>query len=82
MNQASEATLGFLRRRQRAHRSPQQRSDRFTALYTVGLYTAIGAWAGFQALRQGPARGTSAVWLTGGGLARVATVARARCRRR
>lgn len=75
MNQASAATLGFLRRRRRAHRSPQQRSDRFTALYTVGLYTAIGAWAGFQALRQGPARGGSAVWLTGGGLARVATVA-------
>ena len=75
MSQASAATLGFLRRRRRAHRSPQQRSDRFTALYTVGLYTAIGAWAGFQALRQDPARGGSALWLTGGGLARVATVA-------
>jgi hypothetical protein len=75
VNQASAATLGFLRQRRRAHRSPQQRSDRFTALYTVGLYTAIGAWAGFQALRQGPARGGSAAWLTGGGLARVATVA-------
>jgi len=75
VSQASAATLGFLRRRRRAHRSPQQRSDRFTALYTVGLYTAIGAWAGFQALRQDPARGGSALWLTGGGLARVATVA-------
>jgi len=75
VNQDAAATLGFLRQRRRAHRSPQQRSDRFTGLYTVGLYTAIGAWAGFQALRQGPARGGSAVWLTGGGLARVATVA-------
>jgi hypothetical protein len=75
VSQASAATLGYLRRRRRAHRSPQQRSDRFTALYTVGLYTAIGAWAGFQALRQGPARGGSAAWLAGGGLARLATVA-------
>ena len=75
MNQASAATLGFLRRRRRAHRSPQQRSDRFTGLYTVGLYTAIAAWTGYQALRQGPARGGAALWLTGGGLARLATVA-------
>jgi hypothetical protein len=75
VTQASAATLGFLRRRRRAHRSPQQRSDRFTGLYTVGLYTAIAAWTGFQALRQGPARGGAALWLTGGGLARVATVA-------
>ena len=76
MTQASAATLQFLRRRRRAHRSPQQRSDRFTGLYTVGLYTAILAWAGFQALRQGPSRGGSAAWLAGqGGLARLATVA-------
>jgi hypothetical protein len=75
VSQASATTLQFLRRRRRAHRSPQQRSDRFTGLYTVALYTAIGAWIGFQALRQDPARGGSAAWLTGGGLARVATVA-------
>jgi hypothetical protein len=75
VNQATAATLGFLRQRRRAHRSPQQRSDRFTGLYTVGLYTAIGVWIGFQSLRQGPAGGGSAVWLSGGGLARAATVA-------
>jgi hypothetical protein len=75
VSRASAATLAFLRHRRRAHRSPQQRSDRFTGLYTVGLYTAIGAWIGFQALRQSPARGGSSVWLTGGGLARAATVA-------
>jgi Family of unknown function (DUF6297) len=75
VNQASAATLGFLRRRRRGHRSPQQRSDRFTGLYTVGLYTAIGAWVSFQALRQSPARGGSAAWLAGGGLARAGTVA-------
>jgi hypothetical protein len=75
VSQASAATLGYVRRRRRAHRSPQQRSDRFTGLYTVGLYTAIGAWLGFQALRQSPARGGSSAWLTEGGLARAATVA-------
>jgi hypothetical protein len=75
VSQASAATVAFLRHRRRAHRSPQQRSDRFTGLYTVGLYTAIGAVIGFQALRQSPARGGSLVWLTGGGLARAATVA-------
>jgi hypothetical protein len=72
---ATAATLGYLRRARRAHRSPQQRSDRFTALYTAGLYGAIGAWVGFQSLRQSPARGGSAAWLAGGGLARAATVA-------
>ena len=65
MSQASAATLGFLRRRRRVHRSPQQRSDRFTGLYTVGLYTAIGAWVSVQALRQSPTRGGSATWLAG-----------------
>ncbi|HWC40434.1 MAG TPA: hypothetical protein VHK02_00425 [Actinomycetota bacterium] len=75
MTQASAATLGFLRQRRRAHRSSQQRSDRFTALYTVGLYTAIAGWTGYQALRQGPAGGGPALWLAGGGLARIATVA-------
>ena len=75
MSQASAATLGYLRRRRRVHRSPQQRSDRFTGLYTVGLYTAIGAWVSFQTLRQSPARGGSAIWLAGGGLARAGTVA-------
>jgi uncharacterized protein DUF6297 len=75
VSQASAATLGFLRGRRRVHRSPQQRSDRFTGLYTVGLYTAIGAWVSFQALRQSPARGGSAAWLVGGGLARAGTVA-------
>ncbi|HEX8928202.1 MAG TPA: hypothetical protein VGA45_04740 [Actinomycetota bacterium] len=74
MSQASAAPLAFVRRHRRAHRSPQQRSDRFTGLYTVGLYAAIGAWIGFQALRQSPARGGSSVWLTGGGLARAGTV--------
>src|SRR5215211_7346552 len=69
VSQASAATLAFVRRHRRAHRSPQQRSDRSTGLYTVGLYTAIGAWIGFQALRQSPARGGSSVWLAGGGLA-------------
>ncbi|MET0228877.1 MAG: hypothetical protein ABW234_09240, partial [Actinomycetes bacterium] len=75
MTQASAATLGFLRRRRRVHRSPQQRSDRFTGLYTVGLYTAIGAWVSVQALRQSPTRGGSATWLASGGLARAGTVA-------
>jgi len=75
MSQASAATLGFLRRRRRVHRSPQQRSDRFTGLYTVGLYTAIGAWVSVQALRQSPTRGGSATWLASGGLARAGTVA-------
>jgi hypothetical protein len=75
VSQASAATLEFVRQRRRAHRLPQQRSDRFTGLYTVGLYAAIGAWLGFQALRQSPTRGGSSTWLTGGGLARVATVA-------
>jgi hypothetical protein len=74
VSQASAAPLAFVRRHRRAHRSPQQRSDRFTGLYTVGLYAAIGAWIGFQALRQSPARGGSSVWLTGGGLARAGTV--------
>jgi hypothetical protein len=75
VSQASAATIAFLRRRRRAHRSPQQRSDRFTGLYTVGLYTAIGAWVGAQALRQSPARGGSSAWLAGGGLTRAGTVA-------
>ena len=75
VSQASAATLEFVRQRRRAHRLPQQRSDRFTGLYTVGLYSAIGAWLGFQALRQSPTRGGSSTWLTDGGLARVATVA-------
>jgi hypothetical protein len=74
VSQTSAAPLAFVRRHRRAHRSPQQRSDRFTGLYTVGLYAAIGAWIGFQALRQSPARGGSSVWLTGGGLARAGTV--------
>jgi hypothetical protein len=76
VSQASAATLEFVRQRRRAHRlPPHQRSDRFTGLYTVGLYTVIGAWLGFQALRQSPTRGGSSTWLTDGGLARVATVA-------
>ena len=75
MSQTSATTLGYLRRRRRVHRSPQQRSDRFTGLYTLGLYTAIGAWVSVQALRQSPARGGSATWLAGGGLARAGTVA-------
>jgi hypothetical protein len=76
VRQASAATLAFLRP-PAAGGAPlaQQRSDRFTGLYTVGRDTAIGAWIGLRALRQRPARGGSSVWLTGGGRTRVATVA-------
>jgi hypothetical protein len=72
---AAAPALAFLRERRRAHRSPQQRSDRFTALYTLALYTAIGVLTGVRVLRQSPARGGSAAWLTGGGLARAGTAA-------
>ena len=75
MSVPAAPALAFLRARRRAHRSPQQRSDRFTALYTLGLYAAIGLWIGFHVLRQSPAVGGSAAWLTGGGLARAGTTA-------
>jgi hypothetical protein len=75
MSVPAAPALTFLRARRRAHRSPQQRSDRFTGLYTLGLYAAIGVWIGFHVLRQSPARGGSADWLTGGGLARAGTAA-------
>ena len=70
---APAPAVAFLRERRRAHRSPEQRSDRFTALYTLALYAAIGAVTGFRVLRQSPARGGAAAWLAGGGLARATT---------
>jgi len=45
----------LLRRRRRSHRRPQQRSDRFIAVYTAALYATIGGAIAFQAVRQHPA---------------------------
>jgi hypothetical protein len=63
--------VGLLRRLRRSHRSAAQRSDRFIALYGAVLYVVIGVVVAFRLLRQRPASGSTAAWLTGGGLARI-----------
>ncbi|HEX8860888.1 MAG TPA: DUF6297 family protein, partial [Actinomycetes bacterium] len=63
--------VGLLRRLRRSHRSAGQRSDRFIALYGAVLYVVIGVVVAFRLLRQRPASGSTAAWLTGGGLARI-----------
>jgi hypothetical protein len=67
--------LGFLRERRRAHQPASRRSDRFTAAYTAALYAVVGVLLGVRVLRQSPARGAAAAWLSGGGIARVAVAA-------
>jgi len=72
---SARPALGFLRERRRAHQPASKRSDRFTAAYTAGLYAVVGVLLGVRVLRQSPARGEAAAWLSGGGVARVAVAA-------